>query len=154
MKNGVRGEERNGGAAVRGRACTGTSSSVLKLLSLSCRWYLRDLKGRVLVEYSSILQVRPFRVMISIDWSMAVQGIFSHYSWFWLHPTGSAVFLGLEQKHSGGLGASFREEMFLFSLMWALLGTASFQSGDLAIKCLASLFSCLSFSIPLITIFF
>ena len=35
---------------------------------------LGEPQGRVSVEHSSVLQVHPFRVMVSTDWSVAGQG--------------------------------------------------------------------------------
>ena len=84
---------------------------------------LGEVSGEGFSRIFIILQVGPFRVKTCTDWSMAVQGIFSHCSWFWLCSPGFAVFLGLEQKRSWGLDVIFREEMFLFSQLWPLLGT-------------------------------
>ena len=41
---------------------------------LSLEGFLSLLLGRFSVEYSSVLQVRPFRVVVSVDWSVTGQG--------------------------------------------------------------------------------
>ena len=51
-------------------------------------------------EYSSTLQVYPFWAMVSSDWSVAGQGVFSHYSQSWSCPPGFAAFLGLELQYN------------------------------------------------------
>ena len=57
-------------------------------------------QGRVSAKHSSVLQVGPFRVLVSIDWSVPGQAVFTHCSESWRHPPGSAAFLGLELKHN------------------------------------------------------
>ena len=88
-----------------------TGSHALGLLFLSCRWEsLGRSQGRVSVEYSSVFQVCSFRVMVSPDWSVTGQGVFSHCTWFWLHPPGYAAFLGLDLNYNRGLDDISREE--------------------------------------------
>ena len=41
--------------------------------------------------------------MVSTDWSVPGQGVFSHCSWFWCCPPGFVAFLGLELKYKWGL---------------------------------------------------
>ena len=90
----------------RGRVYAG--SFVLRLLSLSCRQdSLERSQGRVSVDYSSVFQVCPFRVMVSSGWSVTGQGAFSHCSWSWHCPPRFAAFLGLELKCNWGLDLLF-----------------------------------------------
>ena len=69
---------------------THSGSFILRLSLLFCWWqsYWRS-QGRVTVAYSSVIQVCPFRIMVSSNW-------LSHCSWFWSYPPGFAAFLGLE----------------------------------------------------------
>ena len=61
-------------------------------------------------RYSSVLQVRPPRAVVSTDWSVTGQGGFSHCNWFWYRPPGFAAFLGLELTYNWGLDVISREE--------------------------------------------
>ena len=77
------------GASENGTGCspeeelTHPGSFFLRLLPLSCRQESRGGNhGWVSAEYASVLQVCPFRVMVSSDWSVAGQGVCSHCSWF------------------------------------------------------------------------
>ena len=63
----------------------------------------------------------------------ALSGVISHCSWSWYCPPSFAAFLGLELKNSWGLDVIFRDKGRLLYL---------------AAECWASLFSCLSFSVP------
>ena len=56
-------------------------------------------QGKDSAEHSSVLQVHPFGVVVSTDWSVTGQGVFSHCSWSWHHPPGFAAFLSLELEH-------------------------------------------------------
>ena len=73
----------------------GTGCFVLRLLSLF-------LQARILGEDFSRILISspcvPFRVMVSIDWLMAGQGVFSHCSGSWPHPPGFAALFGRELK--------------------------------------------------------
>ena len=90
---------------------------------------LRGSLGRVSVEYTSVLRVCLFWVMVSSDWSVEGQGFFSHCSW------------------------SRSTWVCCFSLPGAgiQLGTRCLpQAGDLlylALDCLVTVFRSLSFSL-------
>ena len=45
-------------------------------------------------DNSSVLQVCPFRVMVSTDRSVTGKGVFSHCRWFWPSPTWFCCFSG------------------------------------------------------------
>ena len=55
-----------------------------------------EVSGEGFTEYSSVFQVCPFRVLVSTDWSVTGQGVFSHCSWFWCCLPDSSAVLVLE----------------------------------------------------------
>ena len=71
---------------------------------------LGEVSGEGFTEYSSVFQVCPYRILVATDWSVTGQGVFSHCTWFWLHPPGFAAFLGLDLNYNRGLDDISREE--------------------------------------------
>ena len=88
------------GKEVEGGYGAGMASFVLRIFSLLAGGNLRGVSREVSVDYSLVVQVRPFMVVVSTDWSGTEQRVTSHHSWSWPHPPGFAAFLGLELKYN------------------------------------------------------
>ena len=97
---------------------------VLRLFSLLQVGILGEVSGEGLVAYSSVPQMPPFRVMVSSDWSEAVQGVFSYCSsgeahlllllfWAWSRNTTEALMLSPGRKGQGRGGYPGREALVI-----------------------------------------
>ena len=78
---GVKEEEQKGNGVLLPREQPALGLCLVAFKSSLAGWNPREGLWRVSAEYSSVLQVRPFRVVVCTDWTVTGQGVLSHRNW-------------------------------------------------------------------------